>query len=160
MSFLSREMQFIFPYSYNDCFSAMLSVLSSLPKHKIKSQNQDLGTIQVSISPGITSRTWGDDVIIHMTSDNSNTVVNISSSSKSVSVWGGNQQINNIQRIIDAFSEEIKKYKQQPAEKENTSAQDSQPIEGRLEKLEMLYQKKLITETEYQTKRAEILSEL
>ena len=98
--------------------------------------------------------------MIHIVSDSSNTVINISSSSKSVSVLGGSQQISNIQRIIDAFSEEIKKYTQLPAEKENTQVQDSQPIEERLEKLDMLYQKKLITEAEYQAKRAEILSEL
>lgn len=160
MGFLSKEMQFNFPYSYDDCFAAMLSVLSALPKHKIKSQNKSLGTIRVSLPPGMTSWTWGDDVMIHIVSDSSNTVINISSSSKSVSVLGGSQQISNIQRIIDAFSEEIKKYTQLPAEKENTQVQDSQPIEERLEKLDMLYQKKLITEAEYQAKRAEILSEL
>ena len=160
MGFLSKEMQFNFPYSSDDCFAAMLSVLSTLPKHKVKSQNQSLGTIQVSISPGITSRTWGDDVMIHISSESNSTVINISSSSKSVSVLGGSQQISNIQRIMDAFSEEIKKYTHLPAGKESASGQDPEPIEKRLENLDMIYQKKLITEAEYRTKRAEILSEL
>ena len=157
MAFLSSDSTMDFPYALADCFVAMKAAVATLPKFKVKSENETAGTIEINVSPGLTSFTFGDIVTANFSSNpDGTTKIKVTSTAKMASAMASIQQNKNIQVLVTAFSSEIQNYSKIVFV--NDSEQEG--IKKRLTSLDALRKDGLITDDEYDKKRAEILASL
>lgn len=153
MSLSTNEVSFEVPYKKADCFSVALSVIDELSKWRVKSQNQITGIIQVNVSPGLTSTTWGDVVTISMNETSSGgTFVTVNSSAKAFSLAAGMQQSKNVTRFVEAFSSKIKQY-----DKNSVATSSNFNTADEIMKYKQLLDAGAITQEEYDAKKKQLL---
>ena len=140
------------PYSKANCFEAMRSCLNSLEKFEIREANELAGTFDVNVRASMGS--YGELVSISMYEDREYCSITVTSSPKMPYLLWKNQNTKNVSTIIQVFTNEIKEYPQEPEFSESPNVAD------RLTELKKLYDSGLITEDEYNSKRAKILAEI
>lgn len=159
MGFQGNEVSIDMPYSLSDCFTAMKNSVAKIPNFKLKMKSEAAKTLQYSVSAGMTSFTFGDDVIITFSDASHITKITISASAKMFSLAASYQENKNIEKIIAAFSDEIKKYTPISTPCDNEQLSEGE-IEARLKQLTSLHDKELISDEEFERKRKDILSEI
>lgn len=144
----------ILEYSPDDTFSALLSALSNSSHYTVKDSNRSARTIMVST--GVSWKSWGENLnIVVGPASGGFSEVTINSASKfGVADWGKNQE--NFNNILNLLSEELAKYKK--ASQKNAPLSDDIPAQ--IKKLADLRDTGILTETEFQTKKAELLAKL
>ncbi len=153
MGLSSNEVSVDVQYARSDCFSAALEAIGSLNKWKIKSENQTTGVIQASVSPGITSTTWGDTVMITLKDNASGgTTITVNSSAKVFSLAAGAQQAKNVNKFVDAFDSYISKYK-----KTASAVHDGSSAADEILKFKNLLDVGAITQEEFDAKKQQLL---
>ncbi len=152
MSMLTDEEAFHVDYSKKDCFEAMKSVIESLNGFKLEDADNITGVMQINCP--MSGYTWGELISVNLLEDGAGTKVKISSSSKIPSLLSKRKNAKNTRSIISKFSEIISTYNQVHG---TNSEQKSEDVKSRLQKLKDLYNKSLISEDEYKSKKSEIL---
>ena|GEM_PF-4044900 len=151
MSFFEHQIELKINYSARDCFKATIDAVSRT-KYEIQHQDENTGTVNIA-AKGI-SVSPGDFVTVTIFSESANlTKVVITGGVKLPYLLAKRNSIKYAEAFASAFKEEISKYK----EIENVANFSIDSGEEKLIKLKSLYERDLITEDEYQSKREEIL---
>lgn len=159
MAFLSNEVSLDFPYSVDDCYAAAKNAAINLPKFNLKSENKTAHILHFNVKPGMTSFSWGDIVTINISVNENNTShVTISSTAKAPTALASVQQNKNVNLVIDALTEELKSYTAAAPSTQETKPEST--AKDRLSKLNELRESNLISEEEYEQKRAEVLASI
>lgn len=162
MAFLSSQVENVFSYSTSDCFSAIIAAAKRFERVTIKTANRDAGVIQLNVSPAMTSFTLGDIVTVTLSANaDGTTKMTIVSTAKVPSILAPVQQNKNIQSLVNAFTEEISAYSPiSPPAKTPPSPVAMRSPKERLASLSELHDAGVISDEEYEQKRADILASL
>ena len=109
MGAMSHEVNLTIPYEKDACMCAARVALEMLG-HKVKSDNDILGTIQANVKAGLMSTTWGDTLTIVVSETSEGCQVTVNSTTKVASLMAGQQQTKNVQQFSDAFGAELSHY--------------------------------------------------
>lgn len=162
MGFLSSEVTLDLPYAPDDCYKASKSAVNKLSKFSVKSENVLARMLQISVSPGLTSWTWGDIVNVTISANADGTSkVSVSSQAKNhTSGFGAGQQSKNVQQFVDALTEELQAYTSITATAQTIATPAQSTAKERLATLVDLHKDGLISDEEFEKKKAEILSQI
>lgn len=144
----------IIEYSPDDTFSALLTALSNSSHYTVKDSNKSARTIM--ISTGVSWKSWGENLNIAISPANDGfSEVSIHSSSKfGVADWGKNQE--NFNTILNLLAIELEQY-EKVTQATKTVSDD---IPTQIKKLADLRDAGILTETEFQTKKADLLAKM
>lgn len=152
---MANEVMLEMQYSPEDCFDAARDAIENLKKFKLKSADRAIGILQASVSPGLTSTTWGDTLTVTIGKfDGKSTKVTVNSSSKSFSIMAGGQQARNIQAFTEAFSEELQNYEMMQEASVSVNQADAA---DEIMKFKKLLDAGAITEEEFSAKKKQLL---
>lgn len=155
MSFNAKTSgQQIVEYTPDDTFSALLASLSASDHYTVKDSNKSARTIL--ISTGISWKSWGETLNLTVSpANNGFSEVTLNSSSKfGVVDWGKNQE--NFNSILNLLATELQQY-EKVEQKCDTQAND---IPTQIKKLAELKDAGILTEAEFQAKKAELLAKM
>lgn len=144
----------IVEYSPDDTFAALIAALGRSDRFSIKDSTSATRTIQVKT--GVSWKSWGENLLITVSpTPDGFSEISISSSSKYGLVdWGKNQ--DNFNDIMRLLSMEIAQY-----EKVSSSHKEvTMDIPSQIKALADLKDSGVLTEEEFQKKKAELLSKM
>lgn len=144
----------IVEYAPDDTFAALISALNRSGKFSVKDSVAATRTVQVKT--GVSWKSWGENLLITVSpAADGASEISISSSSKYGLVdWGKNQ--DNFNDIMNLLSVELQQY-------EKVSVNHKAPasdIPAQIKALADLRDSGVLTEDEFQTKKAELLSKM
>lgn len=144
----------IVEYTPDDTFSALLSALSASSHFKVKDSNKTARTILVS--SGVSWKSWGENLNLTVSpAPGGFSELTINSSSKfGVADWGKNQE--NLNNIMNLLADELLQYKK-VSQHAGGSAED---IPAQIKKLADLKDAGILSESEFQAKKAELLAKM
>lgn len=144
-------------YTFDDCFTAAVLAIDTLPKYSITESDFTTGSIDVNISASYNS--YGERMIIEISDTGVACHVKITTSPKApYLLWRGKCEKNNAE-FFAALSKALQNFSTRAAG--STEPIVSTPsVEARLEKIKELLDANYITQEEYEQKRSDILSEL
>lgn len=98
-------------YSRVDCYDAAKKAIAEISKCKLTSENDVAFSLQASVSPGLTSTTWGDTLTVTVGETMGGiTKVAVNSVTKVMMPMAGRQQSKNINTFVESFSKILKEY--------------------------------------------------
>ncbi len=141
-------------YAPDDTFSALLSALSSSSHYTVKDSNKSARTMLVS--SGVSWRSWGENLnlTISPTPEGFSELTINSSSKFGVADWGKNQE--NLNNIMNLLADELQQYKKVPQGK----GASSDDIPTQIKKLADLKDAGILSESEFQAKKADLLAKM
>ncbi len=161
MAFLDHEGGADFPYPREVVIEALIAAIPRLPGMKI--DNADKLSGRILVKAGVSLMSWGENIpIVVSESAPGRTRVSVTSTPKTGVLFGGafdlGKNRKNIERLLAALSESLQKT---PPTVPPVAAHDTRgdPVE-RLGKLKELADKGLITGSEFEKRKAEILSDV
>ncbi len=144
----------IVEYSPDDTFAALVAALNHSGRFSIKNATAASRTIQVKT--GVSLKSWGENLLITVSPGlNGFSEISIGSSSKYGLIdWGKNQ--DNFNDIMKLLSIELEQYKKVSSSHESST----QDIPSQIKALADLKDSGVLTESEFQAKKAELLSKM
>lgn len=144
-------------YSFDDCFTAAVSAIDTLPKYSITASDLTTGSIDVNIS--VSYNSYGERMTIEISDIGTACYVKVTTSPKMpYLLWRGKCEKNNAQ-FFAAFSKALQSFPVRETV-DTAPAASTSSIEARLQKIKELLDANYITKEEYEQKRSDILSEL
>ena len=144
-------------YALDDCFTAAILAIDTLPKHSITASDFTTGSIDVNIAASYDS--YGERMTIEISDTGTACRVKVTTSPKApYLLWRGKCEKTNAE-FFAALSKALQTFSTR--ETASTEPVVSTPsVEARLQKIEELLDANYITQEEYEQKRSDILSEL
>jgi len=147
------------PYKKDDVFNAIDESIPKISGMKITKSDKTRGYFQ--INSGISLFSWGENLEITLKDSLGGTIISISSSNKIIlDLYGKNKR--NIELLYQNISESLSKYQQLEESKQNNSNFENSDMDPiiRMEQLKKMLDNNLISQEEYDMKKAEILRQL
>lgn len=150
----NQDGSFAIPFKPNDVFSALKVAVPQINGFTV-SNVLDM-SLSMDIKTGMSLRSWGEAIQISVTpSADHNSILNIKSKSHlGTNDWGKNKQ--NVSKILEALQEELKDPKYQAAQ---TTSEENDSV-AMLLKLKTLLDNGIITNEEFEAKKADLLARL
>ena len=144
----------VIEYSPDDTFSALLSALKASDRYTIKESNSSARTI--SVKTGVSWKSWGENLLLTISpSHNGTSELSITSSSKfGAADWGKNQE--NISDILNLLTSELQQYNKVSSQ----TVSSSDDIPAQIKKLADLKDAGILSESEFQEKKTELLAKM
>lgn len=144
----------IIEYAPNDTFAALISALENSSHYSIKESNASARTI--SVKTGVSWKSWGENLLITVSpSSNGLSEISITSSSKYGLIdWGKNQ--DNLNNILNLLAYELQQYRKIVSKNQAVS----EDILAQIKKLADLKDAGILTESEFQQKKGELLARM
>lgn len=145
------------PYSPDDAYAALCSAALQLQREKNYSlKASDDITRRVVMKTGISLVSWGENITISIIAEpNGTSSISISSGTKTGTPLDFGKNNKNINEIMDAFSKQLKNYKQITPKDSSGNAQVS--IAEELEKLASLKEKGILSQQEFDAQKKKLL---
>jgi len=160
MGFLDHKGGADYPYSKEDVWKALLEAVPIIKGMKV--DNIDELSSRIMVKTGISLMTMGENIPITVTEISSGrTRIDVTSTSK-IGILGGGlfdfgKSRANIEKILNETSKILSK---KPATPTKTEVKSERDAKERLGKLKALLVGGLITEEDYEKRKAEILSQI
>lgn len=161
MSLVDHEGKVAVNYSIDDVFAAFNNGLPKLKGFKVVKADKTLW--KFDLKAGVSAFSWGENLTVSLvTLPDGKTEAAITSTPKTGIMFGGaldmGKNRKNINAIFNCLSEQLKNFKElQPG----AAAQaDNNDAVAKLEKLKQMVEKNLITQSEYDAKKQELLTKL
>lgn len=148
-------------YSQADTFKAMLSGLAKLKGFKVV--NSDNTLYKIDLKAGMSAFSWGENLTITFSETaDGKTEVAVLSTPKTGMLGGGaldmGKNQKNINAIFKCLSEQLKNFHELPPQSTKRVSEDD-PV-AKLEKLQQMLDKHLISQSEFDEKKQQLLSAL
>ena len=154
---LCAERSSTVPYAFDDCFTAVVLAIDTLPKYSITASDFTTGSIDVNISASYNS--YGERMVVEIYDTGVACQIKITTSPKApYLLWRGKCERNNAE-FFAAFSKALQNFSVKETV-DTAPAASTSSIEARLQKIKELLDANYITKEEYEQKRSDILSEL
>ena len=145
------------PYSPDDAYAALCAAALRLQSAKNYSlKDSDAITRRVIMKTGISFVSWGENITISIIAEpNGTSSISISSGTKTGTPLDFGKNNKNINEIMDAFSKQLKNYKQITPKDSSGNAQVS--VAEELEKLASLKEKGILSQQEFDAHKKKLL---
>ena len=161
MGFLDHEGGAEFPYHKDDVFGALVKAIPTVKGFKIDKADKLTGHILAKA--GVSLMSWGENIPISIVEVSpGRTRVSITSTPKTGAMFGGafdlGKNRKNIEDILEATSKILSS--KPPVKSDAAKQQVAMDPTQRISKLKELLDKGLISNDEFEKKKADILSEM
>ncbi len=151
-----NEKSKIFPYSPDDTFKALVSMVEKSDKYRIGHVDSQLRTVSASLGMSLLSMGEHLEFVVHE-APNGTSEVFVSSSNMQLITWG--KHTFNIARIFTTLENELSCYKRIPLDGVAT-ATNAEDIPSQIKALAELRDKDILTEEEFQEKKKVLLEKM
>lgn len=155
--FSTNNSQSNVPYSPDDAYAALCAAALRLQSAKNYSlKDSDAITRRIIMKTGISFVSWGENITISIIAEpNGTSSISISSGTKTGTPFDFGKNNKNINEIMDAFSKQLKNYKQITPKDSSGNAQVS--VAEELEKLASLKEKGILSQQEFDAQKKKLL---
>jgi hypothetical protein len=162
MALLDHEGSAEFPYHKDDVFDALVAAIPQISGMKLDAQDKLAGRILAKA--GVTLFSWGENIPIALSETaQGRTRVSVTSTPKTGLMFGGafdmGKNRQNIENVLSAASKILSaKPPVQPPAAQTSSA--GKTVADRLAELKGLLEQDLISESDFEQRKSEIMSDL
>lgn len=163
MGLVDHEGKVAVNYSLNDVFTAFNNGLIKLKGFKVV--NADNTLWKFDLKAGVSAFSWGENLTVSLVElSDGRTEASVTSTPKTGIMFGGaldmGKNRKNINAIFSCLSEQLKNFKELTPKAANPiSTENNDPV-AKLEKLQQMIEKHLISQSEFDIKKQELLANL